>query len=191
MRQWSFADPPAARPPEGGNGELWRSGGRAQRGMGGEITVATNSVSGVFKAVSAVLTVAFAYLGVAVAAGWPPFGSATEITMVFPKDDFKVSDNFTVELSGSLASDSDLWVMALDSNQMWYPLGPAVAASPGHWRIEIKSRQIVSDVNLCAIRVENAASAGLSDYARRGKSLPMLPAGSDQQACAGIEPAQP
>ncbi|MBO0807209.1 MAG: hypothetical protein J2P32_02770 [Actinobacteria bacterium] len=152
------------------------------------------SFGSVFKAVGGVLTLALAYLGVAVAAHWPPFGSTTAITMDSPENGSEVSGNFAVALSGSLAPESQLWVMAFDASQKWYPLSEATAtSSPGHWHAEIHSEQIESassPVNLCAITVDNATSAGLPERARRGQPLATPPAKSDQQACAKIRPAQ-
>lgn len=152
------------------------------------------SVGSVFKAVGGVLTLALTYLGVAVAADWPPFGSTTAITMDSPENGSQVSGDFTVALSGSLAPEFHLWVMAFDANQKWYPLSEATStSSPGHWRAEVHAEQIESassPVNLCAITVDNATNAGLPERARQGQPLATPPAKSDQQACAKIRSAQ-
>ena len=152
--------------------------------------MATGNLSKVAKTTGGALTLVLTYLGVAIAADWPPFNPTANISIDFPGNGYQFSKDFTAELSGSLASQTHLWLAAIDSNQRWYPLGEAAASSEGHWRASIRAEQILSEVDLCAVTVDTPTNDSFRDYARRGQSLPRLPAESNRLTCARIRPTQ-
>jgi len=149
-------------------------------------------VVGVVGVVVGVVGVVFAYLELAMPANYWPYDNPSSLTMTSPQDGYRFSDDFLVELSGSLSTSDRIWLAAKDADQSWYPLTEAMVASKDHWKATIRAEQVISPVELCAVKVGENGANEFRSFLQTGdpeQGLATLPSGGESLVCRNILPA--